>query len=155
MLVLLKDFVKEFTDNNYCKLTFGSGNNNDQEQIQNIGDFGIKIGDFINTTAFGEVLKPNTTLFVKYRVGGGPGSNLGPNIINSLGQNTINVNGPTPAINQTVQRSLRVNNPIPAIGGAGIPSVDQIRQLTKYNFASQNRAVSIKDYHALIGKDTW
>ena len=147
-----RKFIKEFTDNNYCKLTFGSGTNNDQEQLENIGNFGIKIGDFINTTALGEVLKPNTTLFVKYRVGGGPGSNLGPNVINSLGQNTINVNGPTPAINQTVQRSLRVNNPIPAIGGAGIPSVDQIRQLTKYNFASQNRAVSIKDYHALIGK---
>ena len=147
-----KRFIKEFTDNNYCKLTFGSGNNNDLEQLQNIGDFGIKIGDFINTTALGEVLKPNTTLFVRYRVGGGPSANVGPNIINSIGQNIINVNGPTPAINQTVSRSLRVNNPIPAIGGAGVPSVEQIRQLTKYNFASQNRAVSIKDYHALIGK---
>ena len=71
-LQLLGKFIKEFTDNNYCKLTFGSGTNNDQEQLENIGNFGIKIGDFINTTALGEVLKPNTTLFVKYRVGGGP-----------------------------------------------------------------------------------
>lgn len=147
-----KRFVREFTDNNYCKLTFGSGISNDQEQLNNISSNGIKIGDFINTTALGEVLKPNTTLFIRYRVGGGPNSNVGPNIIESIGNVTINVNGPTPAISQNVKRSLRINNPIPAIGGSGIPSVEQIRQLTKYNFASQNRAVTIKDYHALIGK---
>ena len=145
-------FVKEFTDNNFCKLTFGSGVSNDQQQLQNISSSGIKIGDFINTTALGEIIKPETTIFVRYRVGGGPSSNVGPNIINSIGSTIVNINGPSPAINQTVKNSLRVNNPIPAIGGAGIPSVEQIRQLTKYNFASQNRAVTIKDYNALIGK---
>ncbi len=147
-----RKFVKEFTDNNFCKLTFGSGVNNDQQQLQNISSSGIKIGDFINTTALGEIIKPETTIFVRYRVGGGPSSNVGPNIINSIGSTIVNINGPTQAINQTVKTSLRVNNPIPAIGGAGIPSVEQIRQLTKYNFASQNRAVTIKDYNALIGK---
>jgi hypothetical protein len=145
-------FVKEFTDNGYCKLTFGSGSNTMDEQLKNISSTGIKIGDFINTTALGEIIKPNTTLFVRYRVGGGPSTNIGPNSINSIGLMTINVDGPNNAINQNVKRSLRVNNPIPAIGGAGIPSVEQIRQLTKYNFASQNRAVTIKDYHAIIGK---
>ena len=147
-----RKFVREFTDNNFCKLTFGSGVSNDQQQLQNISSSGIKIGDFINTTALGEIIKPETTVFVRYRVGGGPSSNVGPNIINSIGSTVVNINGPTPAINQTVKTSLRVNNPIPAIGGAGIPSVEQIRQLTKYNFASQNRAVTIKDYNALIGK---
>ena len=145
-------FVKDFTDNNFCRLTFGSGNKNGDEELSNITSSGIKIGDFINTTALGEVLKPNTTLFVRYRVGGGPNSNIGPNTINSLGTTTINVSGPNTTINQNVQRSLLVNNPIPAIGGAGVPSVDQIRQITKYNFASQNRAVTIKDYEALIAK---
>jgi hypothetical protein len=147
-----RKFVKEFTDNNFCKLTFGSGVNNDQQQLENISSSGIKIGDFINTTALGEIIKPETTIFIRYRVGGGPSSNVGPNIINSIGSTIVNINGPTTAINQTVKNSLRVNNPIPAIGGAGIPSVEQIRQLTKYNFASQNRAVTIKDYNALIGK---
>jgi hypothetical protein len=51
-----------------------------------------------------------------------------------------------------VTRSLRVNNPIPAIGGSGVPSVDQIRQYTKYNFAAQNRAVTIKDYESILFK---
>jgi hypothetical protein len=145
-------FVKEFTDNNYCKLTFGSGTKNTQEDFDNLTASGIKIGDFINTTALGEIIKPNTTLFIRYRVGGGPSTNIGPNSVNGVGNLTMDVNGPNNAINQTVKRSLRVNNPIPGIGGAGTPSVEQIRQLTKYNFASQNRAVTIKDYHALVGK---
>ena len=145
-------FVKEFTDNNYCKLTFGSGTKNTQDDFDNLTASGIKIGDFINTTALGEIIKPNTTLFIRYRVGGGPSTNIGPNSVNGVGNLTMDVNGPNNAINQTVKRSLRVNNPIPGIGGAGIPSVEQIRQLTKYNFASQNRAVTIKDYHALVGK---
>lgn len=147
-----RKFVKEFTDNNYCKLTFGSGVSTDDEQLQNISSNGIKLGDFINTIALGEIIKPNTTLFIRYRVGGGPSSNVGPNNINAVGNISINVNGPNAATNQSVTRSLRVNNPIPAIGGAGVPSVDQIRQYTKYNFASQNRAVTIKDYEAILAK---
>jgi hypothetical protein len=145
-------FVKEFTDNNYCKLTFGSGISNDQTELQNLASSGLKISDFINTTALGEIPKPNTTMFVRYRVGGGPSSNVGPNSINSIGTINMAINGPNGAINQTVRGSLRVNNPIAGIGGAGVPSVEQIRQLTKYNFASQNRAVTIKDYYSLIGK---
>lgn len=147
-----KKFLKDFTDNNFCKLTFGSGNMSGIDQLDNISKTGIKIGDFINTTSLGEILKPNTTLFMRYRVGGGPSSNVGPNVINGLGQTTIIVNGPSNATNQSVKSSLRVNNPIPAIGGMGTPSVDQIKQLTRYNFASQNRAVTIKDYEAIIAK---
>lgn len=146
-----KRFVREFTDNGYCKLTFGSGTN-DNDVMNNITSTGIKLNDFINTTSLGEIIKPNTTLFIRYRVGGGASSNVGPNSINSIGSVTLNVAGPNPTINQNVKRSLRVNNPIPGIGGTGIPSVEQIRQLTKYNFSSQNRAVTIKDYHVLIGK---
>ena len=147
-----RKFVKDFTDNNFCVLTFGSGIKDGEDELSNITSSGIKIGDFINTVALGEVLKPNTTLFVRYRVGGGPSSNVGPNSIKSLGSVTMDIQGPNNTINQNVERSLAVNNPIPAIGGAGVPSVDQIRQLTKYNFASQNRAVTVKDYEALIAK---
>ena len=89
---------------------------------------------------------------MRYRVGGGPSSNIGPNVINSIGNMTMNVSGPSSTIQQSVKDSLSVNNPLPGIGGAGTPSVDQIRQLTRYNFASQNRAVTIKDYEAIISK---
>jgi len=147
-----KKFVKDFTDNNFCRLTFGSGSKSGLDQLDTISQTGIKIGDFINTTSLGEILKPNTTLFMRYRVGGGPSSNVGPNIINGLGSINMVVNGPSNAVNQTILSSLKVNNPIPAIGGAGTPTVDQIKQLTRYNFASQNRAVTIKDYEAIIAK---
>jgi len=142
-------FIKEFTDNGFCKLTFGSGDSN-----SNINDVlgSLRLSDFINTTALGEIPKPNTTMFVRYRVGGGSNSNVGPNIIDSIGAVTIELDGPNATINQQVKNSLRVNNPIPAIGGGGVPSVEQIRQMTKYNFASQNRAVGIKDYVAQLFK---
>lgn len=49
-----------------------------------------------------------------------------------------------------VRQSLTVNNPVPALGGRDEPSVDEIRNLVRYNFAAQNRAVTIKDYQARI-----
>ncbi len=147
-----RKFVKEFTDNGFCKLTFGSGDP-EQDRLNSLNTTGLlKIGDFINTTSLGEIPRVGTTMFIRYRVGGGSSSNVGPNIISNIGNATVDVTGPTEAINTQVRRSLRVNNPIPALGGAGVPSTEQVRQMTKYNFASQNRAVTIKDYAAQIFK---
>jgi hypothetical protein len=53
-------------------------------------------------------------------------------------------------MNNSVRKSIRVNNPIPAIGGKNEPSVEEIRNLVRYNFSSQNRAVTIKDYQTRI-----
>ena len=85
-------------------------------------------------------------MYVRYRVGGGSQSNVGANVINGVGLNTMVIQGPNVNTNDAVRRSLRVNNPIPAFGGNGAPSIEMVRQMTKYNFASQNRAVTIKDY---------
>ena len=51
-----KRFYKEFTDNGFCKITFGSGNA-DEDLLTQYGNnaFTQKIGDFINTTALGEL----------------------------------------------------------------------------------------------------
>jgi len=146
-------FYKEFTDNGYCKITFGSGNA-DQDMLSQFAsnNFTQQIGDIINNTALGEIPKANTTMYVRYRVGGGSQSNIGANVLNGLGSNITNVTGPNVTTNNQVRNSLRVNNPIPAFGGAGSPSVEQIRQMTKYNFAAQNRAVTIKDYYINIQK---
>jgi len=109
-----------------------------------------QIGNFINTNALGEVLKPNTTIFVKYRVGGGSGSNLGPNIVTTLGLVDAIASGPISSTNTSVVQSITVNNPIPAIGGADALDVEQIRNLIRYNFSAQNRCVTIKDYKSRI-----
>jgi hypothetical protein len=148
-----RKFVKEFTDTNFCKLTFGSGFSDEQYLQQYTNDqYVLQISNFFNSVALGEIPKPGTTMFVRYRVGGGTSANIGANVIGSVGFVDMVVNGPNQSINQTVRTSLRVNNPVPAFGGGNEPTLDEIRWMTKYNFASQNRAVTIKDYIATIFK---
>jgi hypothetical protein len=45
-----------------------------------------------------------------------------------------------------VEHEISVNNPIPALGGKEAPSVEEIRNLVRYNFSAQDRCVTIKDY---------
>ena len=151
-----KKFIKEFTPNGYCKLIFGSGD----ADINAFKDGFIKEGvtnrafldNFLNNTALGEKLKSGYTLFVKYRVGGGSSSNVGTNVLNTLGTFNLEVNGSIQTNNQNIRRSLTVTNPIPAIGGNDGLSIEQIRQLVKYNFSSQNRDVTLNDYLLQINK---
>jgi hypothetical protein len=147
-----KKFMTEYTDLGFYKMIFGSGS----RDVTSLCDFDSnialinQIGDFVNNNTLGETLKPNTTLFVKYRVGGGADTNLGVNVINGLGLLDMTVNGSDQTINSAVRTSLTVNNAFPALGGRDEPSVNELRNLVKYNFASQNRAVTIKDYQARI-----
>ena len=148
-----RKFIKEYTDTGFCKLTFGSGYSDEyylQQYTQN--QYILQISNFFNSVALGEIPKPNTTMFIRYRVGGGSSANVGANVINSVGLVDMIVNGPVAANNQFVRSSLRVNNPVPAFGGGNEPTIDEIRWMTKYNFASQNRAVTIKDYIATVFK---
>ena len=144
---ITKRFITEYTDTGYCKITFGSGTGNETSPIIDIAN---NYGNLINTTALGEIPKQGNTLYVKYRVGGGTGSNIGPGAISSLGNFSLVVEGPNSTINSRVSKTLRVSNPIPAVGGSNSPSLEEIRNLVKYNFASQNRASTIKDYVAQI-----
>ena len=147
-----RKFITEYTDLGFMKLIFGGGN----QDISSLCDFDVnpaivnQIGDFINNLSLGTTLSPNTTLFIKYRVGGGADTNLGQGIINGVGIATIIVNGIDNAINNSVKASLTVNNPIPALGGRDTPSIEEIRNLVRYNFSAQNRAVTIKDYQSRI-----
>ena len=45
-----------------------------------------------------------------------------------------------------VKSSIAVENEIPAKGGRGLENIDEIREAALANFASQNRAVTAKDY---------
>ena len=150
---ITRKFVKEYTDTGFCKMTFGSGFSDEQYlQQYSTNPYILQIANFFNSTALGEIPRPNTTLYVRYRVGGGSSANIGANVINSVGNLEMIINGPNAANNQFVRTSIRVNNPVPAFGGGNEPTIDEIRWMTKYNFASQNRAVTIKDYIATIFK---
>lgn len=149
-LDVTRKFIKEFTPNGYCKLTFGSGDSDVDAFREGFLKEGVSnqyfLQNFLNNTALGEKLKANYTLFVKYRTGGGIGSNVGANVLTQMGTYTLVVQGSRQDYNQQVQRSLTVTNPIPAIGGNDGLSVEQIRQLIKYNFSSQYRDVTLTDY---------
>jgi len=149
-----KRFIREYTDLGFTKITFGAGT----QDTSSLCDFDSnptlvnQIGNFINNMSLGTIPSPNTTMYIKYRVGGGPDSNLGPNVIRSLGIVNMSVNGANSNTNQLVRNSLKVNNLFPAIGGKDTPSIEEIRNMVKYNFAAQNRAVTIKDYQTKIAQ---
>jgi len=149
---ITRKFIKEYTDNGFIKLIFGGGT----DDISSLQEFKVdntlidRIGDFINNLSLGETLKSNTTLYVQYRVGGGANTNLGSNTLTSVNLVNMFINGPIASINKSVTNSLIVNNPVPAMGGRDEPSIEEIRNLVRYNFASQNRAVTIKDYQSRI-----
>tara|TARA_B100000674_G_scaffold493006_1_gene514286 strand:- start:34 stop:1848 length:1815 start_codon:yes stop_codon:yes gene_type:complete len=146
-----KRFIKEFTDLNFCKVTFGSGFGDNAVTSGYVSSaLSNSLGDFLNNTSLGEIPQANTTMFVRYRIGGGTESNVGSNIVTTVSQVDMFVNGPNPSINQAVRNSLSVNNAFPAFGGNDAPSVDEIRNLVRFNFSSQERAVTIKDYKARI-----
>ncbi len=145
-------FITEYTDNGFCKIIFGGGEIDTSELNDFIGCRGQidKIGNFVNNNSLGTIAVPGRTMFVKYRVGGGADSNIGPNVLKSLGEVFMITTGEDSVINENVRNSLVVNNPIPAIGGKEQPSLNEIRNLVKYNFSAQERCVTIKDYLSRI-----
>lgn len=147
-----KKFYTEYTPEGYFSLTFGSGNVDPMDNLDNYmsGSMQVNLATFLNNTALGEIPKSNTTLFVKYRVGGGKDSNIGINVINAMSSYELIVNGPNASINSQVSQSITVTNVTPAVGGADIPTVEEIRNMVAYNFAAQNRAVTLNDYKSMI-----
>ena len=149
-----KKFIREYTDLGFTKIILGGGT----QDTSSLCDFDTntalvqQIGDFINNLSLGITPTANTTMFIKYRVGGGSDSNVGPNVIKGIGVMSMNVNGNNATINNAVKASLKVNNAFPALGGKDAPSVEEIRNMVRYNFASQNRAVTIKDYQTRIAQ---
>jgi len=151
-----KKFIKEYTENGYCKLTFGSGDTDKNAFIDGFLKSGVSnkyfLDNFLNNTTLGEKLKSGYTLFVKYRVGGGSGSNVGVGVLNKMGNYSLMCNGSRYDYVQSTVKSLKVNNPIPAMGGNDGLSVSQIRNLVKYNYSAQNRSVGLNDYLVQIYK---
>jgi hypothetical protein len=146
-------FIKEYTDNGFTKVIFGGGT----QDISALCEFDVdkslvnRIGDFINNLSLGLTVSPNKTMFISYRVGGGSNTNIGPNTLKTVNSVDLFVNGSNSSNNQSVRDSLIVNNPLPALGGKDEPSVEELRNLVRYNYASQERCVTIEDYKVRIG----
>jgi hypothetical protein len=151
-VTITKKFISEYTDLGFTKLIFGAGT----KDTSSLRDFDTniplvnQIGNIINNSSLGETPTANTTMYVKYRIGGGSDTNVGPNVLRNVGIINMSVNGSNQSINAAVRNSLTVNNAFPALGGRNEPSVEEIRYMVKYNFSAQNRAVTIKDYQSRI-----
>jgi len=145
-------FVSEYTPEGYFSITFGSGTVNPLDNLDNYmnGSLKVNLATYLNNMSLGSVPKANTTLFIKYRIGGGKDSNLGVNVITSVDDVEFDVNGPNENFNSQVQQSLRVTNVTPAIGGADQPTIEELRNMVSYNFSAQDRAVTLNDYKSLI-----
>ena len=148
-----KRFIKEFTPRGFCKVTFGNGtfNNTSFKQIlsDDLGTYNY-IKGLSSNNALGVKVPNNSTIYVKYRVGGGAVSNIGVNTINKIGLRTVTVKGGERNKSLQVERTLRVNNPTPSFGGKDVLTEDEVRYLTKFNLASQKRAVTENDYELII-----
>jgi hypothetical protein len=153
-LSVTNKFYTEYTPEDYFSLTFGSGNVDPMDNLDNYMNNSMKVNlaTFLNNTSLGAIPKPNTTLFIKYRIGGGKDTNLGVNVITSLDSYELVTNGPVESINSQIPRTLRVTNVTPAIGGSDSPSIEEVRNLIAYNFSAQNRAVTLHDYKSIIEK---
>ena len=145
-------FISEFTPEGFAFVTFGGGNTSAQDQFDTFVDLegSYDLLDFTNNLSLGKSVKPNTTLFIKYRVGGGITSNVGVNSLNDLGDYDFSVTGPSSNINTRVINSLTATNVAAAIGGADKPSLEEIRNMVAFNFAAQERDVTLNDYRILI-----
>jgi hypothetical protein len=145
-------FVTEYTPEGYFSLTFGSGNVDPMDNLDSFinGTMRVNFASYLNNVSLGAIPRANTTLFIKYRVGGGRDSNLGVNVITSDENIEFNVFGPNSTINNQVVQSLRVVNVTAAVGGSDQPTIEEIRNMIAYNFSAQNRAVTLNDYKSMI-----
>jgi len=150
-----KRFTKDYLSDGSCKLQFGNGtpDYNAYENYLREASFitnnkTIDTSKLLDNTALGVKIPSNSTLFVKYKVGGGLLSNVGTGVLTEVGDIDAIILGTNPSINQQVISSTRANNPIAAVGGASLPSVNEIKFQAASNFATQNRAVTLKDYIA-------
>jgi hypothetical protein len=145
-------FITEYTPEGYFSLTFGSGTVDPMENLDNHmnGTLKVNLASYLNNMSLGSIPKVGTTIFVKYRIGGGKDSNLGVNVITSVDNVEFDVNGPNATYNTQVVQSLRVANITPAVGGADQPTIEELRNMIAYNFSAQDRAVTLNDYKSLI-----
>ena len=156
---LKNKFITEFTDSNKIRITFGAGLRNAYGTIpDDAGEFTKYMMSRMEANDYMGVLpESGTTMYILYRVGGGEISNVGANTVNTITYLNMSIEGncddPNDAKKKgSVKATMSVTNPTPSYGGKDAPSNEEIRYLIKYNSASQNRCVTVKDYYARISQ---
>lgn len=157
-----KRFITRYLSNNTLQLRFGSGLNNYQDEIltPNMDNIGLPIpagksninttwnpANFIYTKAYGQV-PSNTTLTIKYTIGGGIQSNVSANELQTISK--VSYNNSNLSLDSTVltfiKKSLRCSNSLRATGGRGPETIDEIRDNALAFFMAQDRIVNNIDF---------
>jgi hypothetical protein len=159
-----RKFVTMVDENNRTTISFGAGTGGVDDELvtfdsdllgvglSNIGEVNVPLdpSNFLKNESFG-IAPQNTTLTIRYLVGGGLNSNCQSGEISSVVAALFDNSseGLLPeqiTLLQTVENSLAVTNPSPCTGGGDAETDDEIRQNAMANFAAQNRAVTQNDY---------
>ena len=150
-----KRFVTRFTSTGTLQIQFGAGvSENDDATFlpdpRNVGigtnqgisrlDYAYDPSNFLFSRTYG-LAPSNTTLTIRYLVGGGVASNEASNTVNTNGAVTIS------ATDTTYQNTLAFNNPKPAQGGRDGDTVEEIRQNAIRAFNEQGRTVTVEDFN--------
>lgn len=137
-------FITEYTDKGYLKIIFGSGDgaNIDTEGATEFAKW--QMSRILNNNNLGELPKPNSTIFVLYRVGGGKASNVAKGAINKISYLNADFRDRNHA--DTIIKSLKVENTTPSVSGKDMPTEREMRYIIKYGKAAQERCVTVKDY---------
>jgi hypothetical protein len=156
-------FATRFLDKTNLQIQFGSGNPSDTTEIiiPNPDNVGIGLPDnqsklttayaptnFIFTNTYG-ISPSNTTLTVRYLVGGGVDANAQANSIQNLDNTNVTfVNSSIVDGNlaQQIFGTLLVTNPEAASGGSDGDDINELRQNSLGSFQSQLRNVTFDDY---------
>ena len=168
LLKLLKTprrFTTKVITNSIVELRFGGGSENVSDEIlipstKNVG-LGLnnsidKLGEtfdpsnFLKTSTYG-IAPSNTILTVTYLAGGGIGSNVPVGDLVSIrdisyDEDLLQYTPISLPQYNAAKASIAVTNLEPAIGGGSAETLEEIRENAIANYASQNRAVTRKDY---------
>jgi hypothetical protein len=154
-------FATRFRNSTTLQIQFGAGTTADVDEniVPNPDNIGIGLpfeqsklttayapSNFLFTDTYG-IAPSNTTLTVRYLTGGGVIANVSSNTIVKLNGNTkfLNSNLNSTTAND-IFTSLAVTNPEAANGGGDGDTIEEIRQNSSANFATQLRNVTQDDY---------
>lgn len=157
---LKEKFITEYDNDWNMKVIFGCGmpsdGNGANEMPTDVSAFNKwQMSKMLKNEYLGVLPSANKTMYVLYRTGGGAISNIAKgtltNIISLHVEIPGNCGNPQNGKNiQDVRTSIAVTNTTPSYGGKDAPTTEEIKNMIKYNFHSQNRCVTLKDYLSRI-----
>lgn len=160
-----KRFIARVNEDSTTTITFGAGDPGVSEEllVPNLKNVGLGLPNsisrleesfdptnFLKTNTYGSS-PSNTSVTVRYYVGGGVSTNVPKGDLTTIGgiefDNDITAfSAVEQGLYGTILTSVAVDNEIPASGGRGGETIEEIRQNALANFGSQNRAVTARDY---------